>query len=89
MSPFQSKVRETLTLVQIESLKGVEMLGSPHRRTKIFNDPSIATNSEVLLFSELLGVHPYDLLLEFGLGKEGLTDFEKEYWKAQKSQAHV
>lgn len=89
MHPFTTKVHETLTLAQIKALKGAKMLGSPHRRTKIFNDPSIATNSEVLIFSELLGVSPYDLLLEFGLGESGLTDFEKEYWKAQKSQAHV
>ena len=76
-SGFHEYLKKNLSSEQYDILP--HMLGcSPHRRTSLIKQPEVARHDEVLFFSRLLKKPVLELMKEFGLGTEGLTDREKE-----------
>lgn len=71
---FSDLVRSTLSIEQFEELK--ELLGSPHMRTKLLNNPAVASNDQLLLFAELLGLSAWVLYTKYGMGKDTVTERE-------------
>lgn len=67
-----------------EGLKS--LFGSPHRRTKALNDPTTITHAELIELADLLRTSAWMLCNDFEVGKEVLTEKEKEqirlvhYW---------
>jgi hypothetical protein len=53
-------------------------LGTSNKLTRLINDPTKATHAEVLIFAAELDMHPYELLQEFGLGAQKMTQEEKD-----------
>jgi len=74
---FEQLVNETITQVQFDELK--TQLGSPHRRTKLLNDPSNATFDQLLLFAELLDKPALYLYEQYHVGKNVLTIREYDF----------
>lgn len=58
---------------------GLEQLfGSPHMRTKILLRPERATNHQLLQLAEITGLTAYELMERFEVGKEKVSDLEKQ-----------
>ena len=59
-------------------LKQPDQLGSSHMKSKVVKDPSRCTFHQLMVIAEMLGRSPYDVMIEYGLGKKGMSDRERE-----------
>ena len=82
-SKFEEYLNTTLSAQSLTKLYQAlaQRFSSPHRRTKVINNPAIATHSELLHLEELLGVDAYLLYQQRGVGADGLTVIEKRNLK--------
>ena len=76
---FEQLTREILTQQDFDDLKSE--LGSPHMRTKILLNPSIASFDQLLLFAEMLQKTALDLFELYHLGASTLTEREARFLK--------
>ena len=58
-----------------------EIKVSSKKITQIINDPGVCTNEELIIIANRLNVMPHTLI-EFGLGKDRISEVEKAYHKA-------
>lgn len=79
-SDFERFLHTTLSADALNKLINEDLptiLGSPHRRTKVVRNPARATNVELLQLADLLGIHPFELLKNYGVGADTLSILEK------------
>ena len=50
-----------------------------HPVTKALKRPEKTPHKILIAFSEILKVHPYELIRDYQVGKERISDIEKEY----------
>lgn len=58
-----------------------EYFGSPHMRTKILRKPEKATHAQLLHFSKITGMEAYELLEKWGVGREKVSELERDNLK--------
>jgi hypothetical protein len=69
---LQSEIKTKVTASQYERLN--EILGiSPHRLTKIYNDPEIMDSDELGKLAVLMEVDPLYLITEYKAGIKSIT----------------
>jgi hypothetical protein len=78
MMSFKQLIEEFISPYQQKWLGEKEQMGSPHQKTKVANDPARCTFHQLLVLAEMLGRSPYDIMEEYGLGDEGLSEREKQ-----------
>lgn len=83
-SKFEGLLHENLTGAVLEALP--DRLGcTSNKCRRLLNNPGIATNTELILFSQLLQRSAWELYEEYGLGVERVSRLEANYhhWVAQ------
>lgn len=83
-SKFEGLLHENLTGAVLEALP--DRLGcTSNKCRRLMNNPGIATNTELILFSQLLQRSAWELYEEYGLGVERVSRLEANYhhWVAQ------
>jgi hypothetical protein len=74
---FEEYLKGKLTAVEfVDGLK--DLFGSPHRRTKVLENPRIVTHKELLELAELLNVQPLTLFMEYKVAFGTLSQREVE-----------
>ena len=59
-------------------------MGLPsHPVTKAFKNPENSPHMILIAFSETLDIHPYELIRDYDLGKERISNIEKEYLRKE------
>lgn len=77
MESFAAYLRRTLS--HNDFTKGlIELFGTPHMRTKILKKPEKATHQQLLLLAELTGLNGWELLQHWDVGKEKVSELEKQ-----------
>lgn len=78
---FKDFIEEFTTPHQKKWLGEKEQMGSPHQLTKVSNNPARCTFHQLLVLAETLQLSPYRLMQEYDLGKDGMSDREKQIIK--------
>lgn len=74
---FEEFLKKNLSATQFEEDLRV-LFGSPHRRTKVLENPRIVTHKELLELAELLDVQPLTLFMEHKVAFGTLSQKEVE-----------
>ncbi len=69
---FQEAVKTKVTATEYERLNEIMQM-SPHRLTKIFNDPKIMTAFELQQFAQIMKESPLHLISAFDAGVKSIT----------------
>ncbi len=86
MESFQAYLRRTLS--HHDFTDGLlNLFGSPHMRTKVLKKPERATHQQLLQLSELTGLSAWDLMNGWDVGKEKVSELEKENLKKLSAMA--
>ena len=56
-----------------------EMNLPAHPVTKALKNPENTPHKILIAFSEILEIHPHELIRDYGVGKARISDIEKEY----------
>ena len=72
---FQEAVKTKVTATDYERLNDILQM-SPHRLTKIFNDPKIITANELQQFATIMKLNPLELIADYDAGVKAITLFE-------------
>ena len=57
----------------------LEMNLPPHPVTKAYKSPQNTPHKILIMFSELLNMHPHELIKKYQVGKLRVSDVEKKY----------
>lgn len=71
-SPFEKFLQDRLTFRQYETLE-ILMGVSPHRLTKVLDNPRILTVEEIEKLSRLANASPADLVWQYDCGMDSIT----------------
>lgn len=69
---FQDAVKSKVTATDYERLNEIMQM-SPHRLTKIFNDPKIMTAFELQQFAQIMKESPLHLISVYDAGVKSIT----------------
>ena len=75
---FRKDGKELIGQYHQDWLKQPEQMGSSIMKTKVINDPSRCTFHQLIVLAEFFGQSPYDIMIEYNLGKKGMSDRERE-----------
>lgn len=77
MEKFEALIKKHITFAQDRWLGQKAQMGSPHKKTKVAENPARCTFHQLLVIAEMLERSPYDVMIEYGLGETGMSDREK------------
>lgn len=73
---FEDLVKSILTVIDMEAAPN--KFQSKNRYTRLLENPDRATNHELLIWSDLLGLTPWQLYQQYGVGSSSITDREAQ-----------
>ncbi len=79
-SPFHQFVVDRFGYYEAKHLHQQMNLPS-HPVTRAYNNPEKTPHKILIAFCELLGMHAYELIRDYKLGEERISEIEKNYHK--------